>query len=64
MGQQGGRKVRPECDQVCSTYKSIKMPFNYTAVLLYAAANIAEENPVADKTKHGILATALGDCAT
>jgi hypothetical protein len=40
------------------------MPFNYTAVLLYAAANIAEENPVADKTKHGILATALGDCAT
>jgi len=21
MGQRGGRKVRPECDQVCSAYK-------------------------------------------
>ena len=26
MGQQGVKKVRPECDQVCSTYKVLHDP--------------------------------------
>ena len=26
MGQHGGRKVRPDCDQVCSTYKVLGDP--------------------------------------
>jgi len=47
-----------------SSLAANRMPFHYTAALLYAATNIAGENPVADKTKHGILATALGDCTT
>jgi len=38
---------------------------HYTAGLLYAAANITGENPVAGtETKLGILATALRDCTT
>jgi hypothetical protein len=40
-------------------------PLHYTAAWLYAAANTTGESPVADtKTKHGILATALGDCTS
>jgi hypothetical protein len=40
-------------------------PLHYTAAWLYAAPNTAGESPLADtKTKHGILATALGDCTT
>jgi len=39
--------------------------FHYTAALLYAAANITGENPVAGtETKLGILTTALRDRTT
>ena len=37
-------------------------PLHYTAAPLYATANTAGENPIAHKTKHGILAAALGNC--
>ena len=47
-----------------SSLSADRMPLHYTAALIYAEAITAGENPVADKTKHGILATALGVCTT
>ena len=47
-----------------SSLAAERMPLHYTGAVLYAAANTPGKNPVADKTKYGILVTELGDCTT